>query len=60
MPFITNDFHHLLVDDEDYYDKNPGKYKHYVVARRLLVTSQKSFTVKVSVQQILDHQNPPS
>lgn len=34
MPFITNDFDHLLVDDEEYVKE---KYKNYVILRKLYV-----------------------
>lgn len=33
MPFITNDFDNQLVDDDEYV----GKYKDYVIARKLYV-----------------------
>lgn len=48
MPFITNDFNHLLVDDDEYH-QNPEKYRDYVIARRLYVSSKKLFTEEVSV-----------
>lgn len=47
MPFITNDFDSMLVDDEDY-EKHPEKYKYYVVARRLFVSSKTAFSDEVS------------
>lgn len=48
MPFITNDFNNMLVDDTDY-EQHGEKYKDYVVARRLFVSAKKPFSNEVSV-----------
>lgn len=54
MPFITNDFVNILVDDDDY-EQYSAKYEHYAIARRLFVSANTPFSYAVSVFFFLSH-----